>query len=78
MVTNSDNLLEYHGVSIIPFAEQIIVLLFETIYHFVLDFSNNDHPFTTDRNFANCLLRIARDVFRSLEDILLHLGKSKL
>lgn len=47
--------------------------MFETIYHFVLDFSNNDHPFTTDRNFASCLLRIARDVFRSLGDILLHL-----
>jgi hypothetical protein len=61
--------LEYHDVDIVPFAEQITVLLFETIDHSVLDFHNYSHPqageFTADRDFAKDLLRVAQDVFEN-------------
>ncbi|CAD0030461.1 unnamed protein product [Aureobasidium pullulans] len=59
--------LEYHDVDIVPFAEQITVLLFETINNSVLDFHNYNHPqageFTADREFAKGLLGVAQHVF---------------
>ncbi|THY25465.1 hypothetical protein D6D01_05051 [Aureobasidium pullulans] len=59
--------LEYHDVDIVPFAEQITVLLFETINYSVLDFHNYNHPqageFTAHRDFAKGFLRVAQHVF---------------
>lgn len=59
--------LEYHDVDVVPFAEQITVLFFETINNSVLDFHNYNHPqageFTADREFAKVLLCVVQHVF---------------
>ncbi|TIA34028.1 hypothetical protein D6C78_07143 [Aureobasidium pullulans] len=59
--------LEYHDVNVVPFAEQITVLFFETINNSVLDFHNYNHPqageFTADREFAKVLLGVVQHVF---------------
>ncbi|KAH0372544.1 hypothetical protein KCU65_g1068, partial [Aureobasidium melanogenum] len=60
--------LEYTDNDLVPFAEQMTTLLFETFNTGVLDFSNNNHPkageFDTDRKFANDLLHVAQGVFK--------------
>jgi hypothetical protein len=60
--------LDYNDIDLVPFTEQMTVLLFETYHPNVLKFANSAHPkadeFTTDRKFATDLLRIAQDVFR--------------
>ncbi|KAG9528440.1 hypothetical protein KCU93_g4286, partial [Aureobasidium melanogenum] len=60
--------LEYDDIDLVPFAEQITILLFETFNPSVLNFSNSNHPkageFNSDRDFANDLLHVAQDVFR--------------
>ncbi|KAH0250584.1 hypothetical protein KCV00_g365, partial [Aureobasidium melanogenum] len=60
--------LEYDDIDLVPFAEQITILLFETFNSSVLNFSNSNRPkageFNSDRDFANDLLHVAQDVFR--------------
>lgn len=59
---------EYCDIDSGTFAEQITILLFETIYPSVFNLSNSNHPqageFKTDHDFANDLLHTAQDVFR--------------
>ena len=68
--------LEYHDVDIVPFAEQITVLLFETIDHSVLDFHNYNHhklesspPIANSPKVCSVLLNTSLQILVGLEDV---------